>query len=57
MSLEKAILELKNMLLQFEDMAQAGCIVKLWVSSTDIDALQMAIEALEEKQRKEDDKR
>ena len=55
MDIEKAILEIRNMITLFEDMTGSSCVVKIWASKDDIDALRMAVEALEEKARKGDD--
>lgn len=57
MNIDRAILELKNMIMQFEDMMGSGCVVKIWASRDDIDALQMGVDALEEKKLKGDDRR
>ena len=52
MDIDRAILEIKNMILHFEDMIGIGCITKIWVAQEDIDALHLAVEALEEMKKR-----
>ena len=55
MTIERAILEIENMLQLFEDHVGYNAIVKLSVTANDIDALRMALEALQRQRDLDDD--
>lgn len=57
MTTDRALLELENMLNLFEDHIGYNATVKLSVTSNDIDALRMAVDALKAQKEREDDRR
>ena len=55
MNLEKDILELENMLFQFEEAFKEGWPVRMWVDKGRIEALKSALEAMKQVQNRSDD--
>ena len=55
MTLERALLEVKNLIMMFED--NVNCKLIVYPESDDIDALRIALEAMEEQKKREDDGR
>lgn len=57
MTMQRAILEIENMIHILEDRIGSGTITKIWVTAEDIDALRMAKDALLRQRDMEDDRK
>ena len=57
MTIERAILELTNMIGLFEDARGINRLTRLTVTDADIEAVRMGIDALNEQKKREDDRR